>query len=248
MRSGGIFRVDDGEDRFRGRGRISTLCQHRFPPLGDLLSKVVVRGKRSRTHGGGAAPVGVEAARLHKGHAHAELGHLSCERLGEPFERPLRRVVEPEPWERRDASDRGDLKDVSTPLGAQYRRDGLGDPERAEHVGLDLRAGLALGELFDHAEEPVARVVHDDVDAPQLGMSRLHRSLSCCAVRHVESERYDAVAVLCDEILEGARVPGGGCDSVSTFERVDRPLPAKTSRCSSDEPVLAHAAPRKRGR
>ena len=43
-------------------------------------------------------------------------------------------------------------------------------PERAEDVRLELIARLLLAELLDHAELPVAGVVDDDVQAPEVLM------------------------------------------------------------------------------
>ena len=65
----------------------------------------------------------------------------------------------------RHAADRGDLQEVPAALLAQEGQGGLGDPEGAEDVGLDLLAGLLLGDLLDHAEVAVAGVVDHDVEA-----------------------------------------------------------------------------------
>ena len=49
-------------------------------------------------------------------------------------------------------------------LLAHDRQHGLGDPQCAEQVRLELRPGLAFGDLFDHSEQPVSGVVDRDVD------------------------------------------------------------------------------------
>ena len=65
------------------------------------------------------------------------------------------------------AADARDLDDVARALRAHDRQRRLRDPQRAEDVGLQLRAHLGLGQLLDHAEVPVARVVDDDVERPK---------------------------------------------------------------------------------
>ena len=60
------------------------------------------------------------------------------------------------------------LDDVAAALLAQERQRRLGDPQRAEEVRLELRAGLVLGDLLDHAELAVAGVVDDDVEPPEV--------------------------------------------------------------------------------
>ena len=71
-------------------------------------------------------------------------------------------------WNARDAADRRHLDDVPAALRAQERQRRLGDPQRAEHVRLDLGARVGLGQLLDEAELAVAGVVHHDVEAAEV--------------------------------------------------------------------------------
>ena len=87
---------------------------------------------------------------------------------------------------RGDPADGGDLDDVAAALLAQVGECGLGDPERAEQVRLDLVAELLLADLLDHPELAVAGVVDDDVEAAEVLM-RLLRPQSKAAVRSVTS-------------------------------------------------------------
>ena len=78
----------------------------------------------------------------------------------------------------------------------RIRQRGLGDPQRAEHVGLDLVARLGLGELLDEAELAVAGVVDDDVEPAEVVVGLLDRGEVGVAVGHVERDRQQRVAVL----------------------------------------------------
>ncbi len=53
-------------------------------------------------------------------------------------------------------------------LRPQVRKRGLGHPERAEEVRLDLVARLVFGQLLDEAEVPVAGVVDHDVELAEV--------------------------------------------------------------------------------
>ena len=94
-------------------------------------------------------------------------------------------------------------------LLAQERQRGLGDPQRAEQVGLDLVAGLGLAELLDHAELAVAGVVDDDVEAAEV-LVRLLRRPRRPPSRSVTSSASGSSAspYFCDEVVEGARCRG----------------------------------------
>ena len=71
-----------------------------------------------------------------------KLGHLLGEGLAQAFEGPLRRVVGAEARERADPTDGGDLDDVAGALLTQVGQGGLGDPDGAEDVRLELGAQL----------------------------------------------------------------------------------------------------------
>ncbi len=110
----------------------------------------------------------------------------------------------------------------------RIRQRGLGHPQRAEHVGLDLVARLLLGQLLDEAEVAVAGVVDDDVEPPEVIVRLLDRGEVGVAVGHVELDRQQRVAVLRGQIVERRGVAGGGRDLVAALERRDRPLAART--------------------
>ena len=148
----------------------------------------------------------------------------------------------PDVRERADAADGRHLQDVSGALLAQDRQRGLGDPQRTEQVGLELGAGLGLGELLDHAELAVAGVVDDDVEAAEVLVRPRDGGEVGVAVGDVELRSAGPVAVALDEVLEGGGVAGGGGDGVAALQRGDRSTRGRNPRCAGDEPGLAHVS------
>jgi hypothetical protein len=166
----------------------------------------------------------------------AEVGDLERERLAERLQRPLRRVVHADSGKRGDAADRGDLDDVAGALLAHDRQRRLGHPDRAEDVGLDLVAGLLRGDLLDRAEEPVAGVVDDHVEAAELLPGRLHGGDVGVHVLHVERQGQHVVAVLLGQRLERRYVARRRRHPVTALERRFGPDPAEALRAPGDEP------------
>ena len=113
---------------------------------------------------------------------------------------------------------RGHLKDVPAPLGTQDREGRLRDPEGPEEVRLDLRARLGLREFLDHAEEPVAGVVDDDVEPAELRVRLRHGLERRRAIGDVERDRQDAVAVLGGQLAERVDVARRRGDAVTSLE------------------------------
>ncbi len=118
---------------------------------------------------------------------------------------------------------------MSAALGPQVRQRGLGHPQRAEDVGLDLVACLLLGQLLDEAEVAVAGVVDDDVEPAEVVVRLLDRGEVRVAVGDVELDRQQRVAVLLGEVVQGGGVAGGGGDLVAALEGRDRPFPAEAT-------------------
>src|SRR6266568_6176555 len=152
-------------------------------------------------------------------------------------------MVGTEGREREDAAHGRDLDDVARALLAEDREDRLRDVENAEQVRLELVAQLLLGDLLDRSEEPVARVVDDDVDPPERLVRGLHRSEHLVAVGDVELDREDGVAVLLDQVTQSVCVAGGRCDLIATLEGGEDELAAKAFRRAGDEPNFAHDKP-----
>jgi hypothetical protein len=96
--------------------------------------------------GAAAGPVGGVAARLDQGDLDAELGDLLGQGFAEGLQRLFGGVVQAHGQEGEHAADAGDLQQVAAALRTQVGEGGLGDPQRADQVGLDLaRACCSLG-------------------------------------------------------------------------------------------------------
>ncbi len=161
----------------------------------------------------------------------------ACEK---PSSAPLRRVVGAEVRERADAADARHLDDVSAALRPQDRQRGLRHPQRAEHIGLQLRANLVLGQFLDHAELAVTGVVHDDVEPPEVLRGLLHGGEITGSVGHVQPDRQECVGVFGDDLVQGGQIAGGTGDAVASIECREGPFAAEAARYAGDEPNLVH--------
>jgi hypothetical protein len=111
-------------------------------PAGAVGPKgLVVAGQ-----GGGGALVqrGVDHARLHQHHQHAEGGQLQPQRVRGRLQGELGRRVQPAARQREPAQDAGDVHDATASSLAHRREERPGDGQGAEQVDLQLRPGLLL--------------------------------------------------------------------------------------------------------
>ena len=74
-------------------------------------------------------------------------------------------------------------------LGPQVRQRRLGDPQRPEDVRFDLVACLLLRQLLDEPEVPIAGVVDDDVEPPEVVVGLLDSGEIRLTIGHVELQR-----------------------------------------------------------
>jgi len=140
-----------------------------------------------------------------------------------------------------DATDRGDLDEVTGALRAQDREDGLRDEEGAEQVGLELVAQLGLSDLLHHAEESVASVVDHDVEATELLVGGSDRFAHGVLVGDVEAQSENCVlAVLRHEVVQRGHVARGRGDAVAPLEGGPGELAAQPAGGAGDEPGLGH--------
>ncbi len=133
-------------------------------------------------------------------------------------------MVETDPGEGRDPTDARDLHDVPAALLAQERQASLGHPQGTEQVRLDLGASLLLADLLDRAEQAVAGVVDDDVEAAEVLVRAGDRLESGRTIGDVELECEHVLAIGLDELRERVRVAGRRRDPVAARERRLRPL------------------------
>jgi hypothetical protein len=83
----------------------------------------------------------------------------------------------------------------------QVRQRRLGHPQSPEQVRLQLGPDLALADLLDHPEVPVAGVVHHDIEPPEPLMRLPHRGEGRRPVGHVQLDGQDRVTVLRDQFV-----------------------------------------------
>lgn len=122
---------------------------------------------------------------------------------------------------------------------AQDRHDGLGNPQRAEEVEVQLRPGLGFGELLDHAHRQHSGVVDDDVEpaevADRLGDGGEHR----VAIGHVHPERQDLTGVGGRKRLQRGCGAGRDRDAVAAHQRCFGEGVAEAPARAGDEPDAA---------
>ena len=108
--------------------------------------------------------------------------------------------------------------------------------EDAEQVDLNLVAQLLLGNLFDRPEQAIAGIVHDHIEATEVGHGHLDSTIHARAIRDVQRQRSHAVAELRDQQVEAAGVATCGRDAVTPQQRRLGELKAEAAVCPSDEP------------
>ena len=81
---------------------------------------------------------------------------------------------------------RGNLDDAAAPSAAHVGKRRADRRDGAEEVGRHDGVDVIVGELFSGAEKTVARVVDEDVEAPELFRGAVHGVAQGLAVAHVE--------------------------------------------------------------
>lgn len=119
---------------------------------------------------------------------------------------------------------------------AHDRQCGLGHPQRAKQIGLDLGAGLFFADFLNRAELAIACIVDDNVQPAEALVGRCHGSINRLLVIDVELDGGNLVAIFFDEVRQGVGVSCGRGHAVATGEGCLRPDPPKTLRCPGDEP------------
>ncbi len=128
---------------------------------------------------------------------------------------------------------------MAAALFTHDRNGGLGYPQRAEEVGLDLGSRFILGDLFDEPEVAIARVVDDDVEAAEMIVRLRDRGRRGGPVRDIQLDRQHRVAVLVDQRAQAGGVARGRRHPIAAVQCRNRPLAAEAARCTRDEPNFA---------
>jgi hypothetical protein len=131
---------------------------------------------------------------------------------------------------------------VSATLGTQTRQSGLSDPQRTEKAGVDLPAGLFIGDFLNSTEKAVAGVVDDHVDPAEVIEGPRDRDSVRLRVGDVQRHRQHRVTILVSQRLDRGDVPGGGGYPIAPFKCRLCPDSAEATRSTGYEPHLARRA------
>ena len=229
-RSGGFVGVHEGQHGLAGGRPGRPAWRRRARALRGRLPDSVVGRQRRRVPGRRAGPVGGVAGRLDQRDLDAEPGHLLSQAWLSPPAPTWRRG-------RRRCSGTPRSRRSRRPAGCARcpARAGSGSAAWVTHSApkrlvSSCAADLGLADLLDHAELPVAGVVHHDVQPPEVLVRLLHRGEIGVAVGDVQPDRQDRVAVL-------ARRDRRGC-------AMSRAVAATVSPRSSA--AIAHSRPKPR--
>src|ERR1700737_3742328 len=124
-------------------------------------------------------------------------------------------------------------------LGAHDGQRGLGHPEGAKQVGLDLSPSFGLADLLDRAEETVARVVDYHVEAAEARVRLANRRGDRSLFEDAQRNRRDLIGVALAQRGESLYVPCCGGDSIAARQCRLRPDTTEAFRRARDEPNLA---------
>jgi hypothetical protein len=68
----------------------------------------------------------------------------------------------------------------------------------------------------------------------------LHGVLGCALIRHVKSDRADALAEFIYQVIQSSRVPRCGDEPITRFEHSFRNVPAQTTGAAGYQPYFVH--------
>jgi hypothetical protein len=173
---------------------------------------------------------------------HRRVAQLDPERLGEPDERELRGAVAAEGRDAATPGERGDVDDRPVALGAHQRDDLLHHEERAEEVHAQHALQVGGVDVRDGARQEDAGVVHDDVEAAELGDDPADARGDLRTLRDVGRQDERRAAGLARDRLELRSSTRGERDAGAGGGERDRRGATDTARGAGDE----HRLPTKR--
>jgi hypothetical protein len=106
----------------------------------------------------------------------------------------------------------------------------------AKEVRVEFPPDLLLRRLFDRADEGVAGIVDDDIQAAEMGMGRRHGTSCLIGLRYIEHQWQHRASVLLPEIAEAFRIASGRDNLVAPLQRGFGPDAAEPPRGARDEP------------
>lgn len=211
-----IGRVEHAHEGVR---RVPVVLRHR---RGDLRAAV--------------AEVGPAAAGLDDRHPDAEWCDLLGDGFDEAFDAPLRRVVERVAGKGDLSAVRRDLDDPAGTLCPQVGQRRADEVDRTDEVGRDDVLDLGVGRLLGRAEQPVAGVADEHVDAPEVGEGPVHGLADRGRVGHVEHRDAKGVRVAVSEVGHGVGAPDGADYAVAADKELLSELAAEAAADAGDEP------------
>ena len=95
---------------------------------------------------------------------------------------------------------------------------------------------LLIRELFGGAEQAVAGIAHDDVDAAELAEGAVDHLMHRRRVGDVEHLRAECLGVALGEVGDLAGVADGAHDAVAALQELSGELAAEAAADAGDEP------------
>ena len=138
-------------------------------------------------------------------------------------------MVERVARERDLAAVGGDLDDAPAGLGPEVRQYSPDQVGGAGQIGGDDVLDLLVGELFGGAEQSVAGVADDHVDASQVSKAAVDDVVDRRGVGHIEQLGSERVRVAFDEVDDRLGAPNGPDDAVSPLEQLCGELAAEAA-------------------
>jgi hypothetical protein len=139
--------------------------------------------------------------------------NLIVKGLRDSLEGEFRRAVRAEAGRRDLTADAGHLHDRAAALSPHVREHGAGERHRGEKVQLEQRPQLVFGRLLDRTYLRPAGVVDQDVDPTEFLDRLIDGAETLLWVGDVKRNRVHTV--VCGEVAQLARIPGGRDDTIA---------------------------------
>jgi len=112
--------------------------------------------------------------------------------------------------------------------------------EDAKDVDIEHGADFGVGDFFDGADDAIAGVLDEDVNAAEGGDGGGDGGFDLRFAGDIAGESKDVVAVLGDEVAEGFGLAGGGDDAVAALEKLFGEDASEAFGGSGDKPDFGH--------
>src|SRR6516225_4881990 len=116
----------------------------------------------------------------------------------------------------------------------------MGNLNRAEQVCIKLTLDLCVPDFFGSAEQSIAGVAHDDVDALQFRKRAVDDLTYCRCIRDIKDGEPKTFTVLRSNALESIGLTNRRRDPVAALEEKLGKFPSKPATSTCDEPCFRH--------